>query len=97
MYDTVISPGERNLFAKVRPRLVGDLTGAVLEVGAGTGLNFPHYPAGLTVVATEPDPFMRKHAQERLQERGRPGSTCATAMLSCLSSKTRRLTTSSRR
>lgn len=65
IYDAVIGPGERRLFSKVRPRLVGDLSGTVLEVGAGTGLNFRHYPAGVRVVATEPDPFMREHAEER--------------------------------
>lgn len=38
---------------RARRRLVGDLTGAVLEVGAGTGLNFAYYPAEARVVATD--------------------------------------------
>jgi len=71
VYDVVIRPGERRLFSKVRPRLLGDLSGRVLEEGAGTGANFPYYPANLSVVASEPDPFMRQRAQSRALECGR--------------------------
>jgi ubiquinone/menaquinone biosynthesis C-methylase UbiE len=37
-----------------------------VEVGAGNGLNFAHYPAGVTeVVAVEPEPYLRERAAER--------------------------------
>jgi ubiquinone/menaquinone biosynthesis C-methylase UbiE len=43
-----------------RRRLLADLSGRVLEVGAGNGLNFPHYPATVTeVLAVEPEPYLR--------------------------------------
>ena len=43
-----------------RQRLLAGIEGRVIEVGAGTGSNFAHYPAGVTeVVAVEPEPRLR--------------------------------------
>jgi SAM-dependent methyltransferase len=71
-------PVHRPLFARVyarvghlmdaeigdhRQRLLAGLAGRVLEVGAGNGLNFPHYPAAVTeVLAVEPEPYLRRQA-----------------------------------
>jgi SAM-dependent methyltransferase len=47
-----------------RAELVGDLTGEILEIGAGTGLMFPHYGPAAQVTAIEPDAAFSAHARE---------------------------------
>lgn len=43
-----------------RRRLVAGAHGAVVEIGAGYGATFPHYPPAVTgVIALEPDPTLR--------------------------------------
>ena len=51
-----------------RTEMVAGLRGRVLEVGAGTGLNFQLYPKGVEIVALEPEPNMIRRARERLGE-----------------------------
>ncbi|MGQ0668239.1 MAG: class I SAM-dependent methyltransferase [Actinomycetota bacterium] len=65
-----LSPGaERRGAAEHRRKLLSRAEGVVVEIGAGTGLNFPHYPAGVTeVLATEPDPHMLKRLRAAAAE-----------------------------
>lgn len=51
--------------ARGRDELLEGLQGRVLEVGAGTGANFPHYPSQVAeVVAVEPEPHLRAEAAQ---------------------------------
>ena len=74
---TVSHPVFARLYAALSPRaegkgagehrdeLLAGLTGRVVEVGAGNGLNFGHYPEAVTeVVAVEPEPYLRGRAAE---------------------------------
>ncbi|MBK8295064.1 MAG: class I SAM-dependent methyltransferase [Solirubrobacterales bacterium] len=48
-----------------RSELVSGLSGRILEVGSGNGMNFAHYGKGVTeVVALEPEAYMREKAAE---------------------------------
>lgn len=52
-----------------RRELLAGLTGRVLDVGAGDGANFPHFPDSVTeVVAVEPEPYLRERARENAAE-----------------------------
>ena len=51
--------------AGIRERLLTGLSGRVIEIGAGNGLNFSHYPGTVAeVVAIEPEPLLRQLALE---------------------------------
>ncbi len=65
MYETFTAPLEQAGLAAVRARLAADLTGHVLEIGCGTGLNFAHYPAAAEVTAIEPLEEFRTFAAAR--------------------------------
>ena len=55
---------ERRGGAEHRRKLLAGLSGRVVEVGAGSGANFAHYPTTVNeVVAVEPEPYLRERAQ----------------------------------
>lgn len=67
-YDSLLAPQEKKYLGAVREDLLAGLSGAVLEIGAGTGANFPYYRNGAQVTATEPDPYMLERGRKRAGE-----------------------------
>ena len=66
-YEPFVWWAERSGMADRRRRLLTSADGEVLELGAGTGLNLPHYPLGLDrLVLAEPDPHMAGRLRKRL-------------------------------
>jgi SAM-dependent methyltransferase len=64
-FDRFAAKDEERGQAELRRELLDGLAGRVLEVGAGNGLNFPHYPATVErLVAVEPEEFLRERASE---------------------------------
>jgi ubiquinone/menaquinone biosynthesis C-methylase UbiE len=55
---------EKAGYGERRDQLLAGVTGRVIEVGAGNGMNFAHYPPEVTeVVAVEPEPRLRELAE----------------------------------
>ena len=64
MYEQISAESERRGTAEHRDRVLAGLTGRVIEIGAGNGLNFGHYPDTVAeVVAVEPDDTLRAMAE----------------------------------
>ncbi|ANU13142.1 class I SAM-dependent methyltransferase [Planococcus halocryophilus] len=68
LYDIAMKPLEKTRFEKVRANLVRKAQGRVLEIGFGTGANFPYYRDVERVDAIEPNPEMSKHAAKRIKK-----------------------------
>lgn len=65
LYARLGSKAEDRGQAEHRRELLAGLSGRVVEVGAGNGLNFVHYPEAVSeVVAVEPESYLRGHAAE---------------------------------
>jgi ubiquinone/menaquinone biosynthesis C-methylase UbiE len=64
MYIRTAPAAEKRGAIEHRRRLLNGLSGTVVEIGAGQGLNFPHYPPEVTeVIAIEPEPTLRREAE----------------------------------
>jgi SAM-dependent methyltransferase len=72
IYDPFLWLGERAGMAERRRRVLSSARGRVLELGAGTGLNLPHYPDRLErLVLAEPEEHMAARLERRRSELGR--------------------------
>ena len=69
MYARMGASFEAKGGAELRDEMLAGAVGRVIEVGAGTGLNFSHYPATVTeVVAVEPESYLRVRAERAATE-----------------------------
>jgi SAM-dependent methyltransferase len=65
-YEPFLWAGERAGLRRRRRALLAEARGRVVEIGAGTGLNLRHYPAGIDeLVLAEPDADMRRRLERR--------------------------------
>lgn len=77
IYDRFMRASEKACLETWRSELLGDLSGSILEIGAGTGANVPRYPASVTrLTLVDDDPHMLAKLEARVAEhRGRAERT----------------------
>jgi SAM-dependent methyltransferase len=72
LYEPALRVSERNGLAELRAGLLAQARGRTLELGAGTGLNLPHYPTAVRdLVLTEPEAPMAARLRARVARSGR--------------------------
>ena len=57
--------------SEYRQQLLADVSGDILEIGFGTGLNLPYYPDKINKITTiDPNPGMRRRSRSRIEASG---------------------------
>jgi len=80
IYDPLLWVAERAGMARPRGNLLAQASGRVLELGAGTGLNFRHYPEAVEkLVLTDPAAPMVSRLKRRARRSGRDCSVVPAA------------------
>jgi ubiquinone/menaquinone biosynthesis C-methylase UbiE len=65
VFDRMSEREERMGQAEHRQAMLHGVSGRVVELGAGNGINFRYYPADVSeVVAVEPEPYLRDRAHD---------------------------------
>ncbi|WP_409303345.1 class I SAM-dependent methyltransferase [Peribacillus sp. SCS-155] len=70
VYDYIMNPFETLIVGRMRRQLLKQAKGEVLEIGSGTGINFPLYDpnAVASITAIEPNPFMIEKSKDRIKQ-----------------------------
>jgi ubiquinone/menaquinone biosynthesis C-methylase UbiE len=69
VYDWFTAGAEEAGLRARRQQLLSGISGRVLEIGAGTGANLPHYNGNVeSLVVTEPEPPMLRRLQRAARE-----------------------------
>lgn len=74
-YDPFMESIEKNFLNTIRKDAISKLSGTVLEVGSGTGINFQYYNSASCiqkVYALEPSEYMWKIAEPKIQKINNP-------------------------
>ena len=64
VYEKSVAPYKR--------ALLGDLSGAILEIGPGTGVNLAYYPQTVRWIGIEPNPILHAHLRAAIAQKNLP-------------------------
>jgi len=67
-YEPLVEDRKRELFAP--------LSGRVIEIGAGTGVNLAHLPPSVEWIGVDPNPYMERYVRKAAARLGRRASFC---------------------
>ena len=65
VYDPIMARIEAGKLSDWRRAFLSGLSGQVLEIGSGTGVNFPFYPEGVQLIASDPSGPMIHRARRK--------------------------------
>lgn len=69
VYDPIMTASEVRGLSQMRADLLAPLHGSVVEIGAGTGLNLPHWPETVDrIMSCEPTPEMADRLRARARD-----------------------------
>lgn len=72
-YERMLAGAEEAGLEEMRHSLLAQAKGRTVEIGAGTGLNLPHYTDAVSeLVLAEPDPNMAERLRDRIAREGSP-------------------------
>jgi ubiquinone/menaquinone biosynthesis C-methylase UbiE len=71
VYDRLTRSADRKFLGPHRAWLCARASRRVLDLGAGTGANFPYLSADAEIIAAEPDPYMLSRERLRAETLGR--------------------------
>lgn len=66
------SPALHRHYAGYKQALFSSLSGRVVEIGPGTGVNLAHYPKGIRWIGIEPNPHMFPYLKREAERLGMP-------------------------
>ncbi|WKA57275.1 class I SAM-dependent methyltransferase [Planococcus shenhongbingii] len=68
VYNSAMKPLEKIRVSQLREAIIGKAHGRVLEIGSGTGANFPFYRNVMRVDAIEPNPQMSRQSTPQISK-----------------------------
>lgn len=66
------SPALHRHYAGYKEALFSSLSGCIVEIGPGTGVNLAHYPRGIRWVGIEPNPYMLPYLRSKAERLALP-------------------------